>query len=238
MRDPEISELLEDIAAIKKSIRRANPLLRDIAAPDSFLWLSLVAALLFPFVAVPAHVLSMEYGGLLKAPAEYLVPLGLFTLLSLVVVGVVKLAILSRAARRSDGQSSLRDVFASFYGGSLLHVTLPVIVTMLVLGAFAVSIGRPWLILPFVTILVGFMTNLLGASVDLPEYHVAGYYGFAVGFASLWFVERAPWLWLIAAYSGLFAVFAVAGFLTRAARRRRDAPAADGASGPDAGASA
>ncbi|MCX7025000.1 MAG: hypothetical protein NT080_10310 [Spirochaetes bacterium] len=67
MEEPKLAELMEDIAAIKRAIRRGNPLLRELAAPDYLLWLSLAGAIGFSFFAVPAPFLWLVvlYIGLL-----------------------------------------------------------------------------------------------------------------------------------------------------------------------------
>jgi hypothetical protein len=106
----------------------------------------------------------------------------------------------------------------SFFGPTSIHTTGAMVVAIAAAVAFAVASGSPWHALPAVGIVVGLWMNSLGSQLRVGEYVVAGWWAVLSGAAGLFLVERAPFLWVLAIFGGMFYAFAAA--IALSARRR------------------
>jgi hypothetical protein len=57
-----------------------------------------------------------------------------------------------------------------------------------------------------------------------PEYFATGWYAFAASLTSIFFLERAPFLWTAAVWDGLSFVFGLVGLLGNSRRRGAGSP--------------
>jgi len=220
MDEDTLKRLGDDIADIKRSIKRNDPLLHEVAAPPGWAAFSLVAGVNLTLFALPAHFLVARYGSFAAIPAASKAFLYAMLGVFLVAGGALKVMLMSRRAARLQGADGLARVVDAFYGGRLAHVTIPLTLGMLAAAVYAFAYGHPWLALPISSFLFGVIANGVAARSGLRSYYVVGYWALATGLASPPFVETAPFLWLFLTYGGALYVFAAAQFAETRTRGR------------------
>lgn len=217
MDDERIERLIADIESLKKSVKRNDPMLREIVAPPGWTLFSVVAGLMISAFALPAHVLTARYGSFASIPQAW--KAALFAVLAAFAVGggIIKIVLLSRRASAMGGRGFVGAALA-FYGGRSGHVTWPLTFVIACSAVLAFAAGHPWYALSSTGMLFGIMANYIAIRSDEKAYFAVGYWSMLTGTISLFSVERAPFLWLFAIYGGMFLSFAA---VLRAGERRR-----------------
>ena len=210
MDDRTIDRLSADIEDLKRAVRRNDPMLREVSSPPGWVAFSALAGMNVSLFALPAHLLVSRYGSFDTIPTA--AKLCLFALLALFVVGggTLKVVLMTRRAAQVAGSDGFARLLDSFFGGRMVHVTMPLALGMVAGIAYAFYAGRPWLALPVSSFPFGVMANVIAGKGGLRAYYVIGYWGILLGLASPPFVEGAPFLWLFVIYSGMFFAFAIA----------------------------
>lgn len=217
MDDTSLQQLSDDIEALKKSVRRNDPLLREIAAPPGWTLFSLMAAVSVSAFALPAHILSVQYGSFAAIPAVWKAGLWAVLALFFVLGGSMKAAIMTRRTRALGG--GLSALAKAFYGGQSAHIVFPLSFLAIASVVAAVLAARPWLGLPVATALWGVLANHIGVRSGNPAYLVVGYWSIGLSLPAWFFVERSPFLWLFILWGGMF--FAFAGALSAVSHAHR-----------------
>jgi hypothetical protein len=70
-----------------------------------------------------------------------------------------------------------------------------------------------------VAVFYGFIANGGGLFVQRPEFFASGWYAIATGLISLFFVERAPFLWVMILDGGMCLVFGAVSMAWGGGRR-------------------
>lgn len=216
MDEARIEEALKDIEELKAAIKRKDRFLHDIAAPVAWAWFALAGAFLLGLFCIPAQVLSAAYGGFDAIPEAYRALL--WSVLALIVVGggAFKMVYMARQAATLNG-ANLGATLRRFFADRAVHYTLPVMAAAIVVPAFAASVGHPWYAAPAVSAVVGIYAIQLAQAIGLLEYFAMGYWSLGSGLLSLFFLERAPFLWAFALFGGALLCFALARLARRAA---------------------
>ncbi|PKL24510.1 MAG: hypothetical protein CVV47_08680 [Spirochaetae bacterium HGW-Spirochaetae-3] len=228
MDEDTLKKLSDDIADIKRAVKRNDPLLHDVAAPPGWAAFSLVAGIILTLFALPAHILTTRYGSFDAIPTGAKTALWAVLALFLIGGGVSKVLLMTRKAARVDGRDGLAKVVDAFYGGRQAHVTIPLTVGFVAAAAYAFFVGEPWIALPVTSFLIGVIANGVAIRCGLRSYYVIGYWGILMGLVSAPFVEAAPFLWLLIIYGGMLFVFALAQFAETRATGKGDDDRAPG----------
>jgi len=210
MDEERLARLAQDIDELKAAVKKNDPLMREILTEKGWVLLGLAGGLGVTLFAVPAHILSRIYGSFAAIP-----PLGRALVWGALVLaavggGIGKFLLINRRMGEIDKGSTMGELMDSFFGLSSIHVTGAMMVAIAASVAFAVFAGSPWHALPAIGIVVGMWMNAIGVQVRVPEYYVAGWWSVLAGAAGLFFVLKAPFLWVLAIPGGMFYAFAAA----------------------------
>lgn len=213
MTDAELEELSKNVDSIRKAIRKNNPLLRSVASSRLYAALGFPSGIVFAGFCVIAHDASLRYGSFAAAPAFLKTAFWILLAILLVIGGWVKIVMTRKVARSIDAKSGFMIVVKAMFGGKTSGLIVSSFISIAGTAAFAVSIGKPWYIVPTCSILLSFAAFRLDLLIDLPEYRAMGWYSLVAGFASLFLIETAPFLWTAAVYGGMLVVFGIAGMV-------------------------
>lgn len=213
MDDKDLSALARDIADLKASVRKNDPVLTGLMSARGWGWVSLFGAVAVSLFALPAHILVARYGSFAALPAVW--KAALWAALALFAVGgsIWKLLFMSRTAAQTMPGTGWGDILESIYKGPQMHTHIPAFLGMIIGSGFAVYMGHPWYALPAAAMCFTFWVNGLGIVSGIRGYHAVGWWSFITGSISLFVVEKAPFLWLFVVVGGMFFVFAGAMFL-------------------------
>jgi hypothetical protein len=211
MDSKELDGLLRDIQELKRSVRKANPFLRDIFAIRAYAILSLPLGVLLLADCMAAHFLTKAAGsfGAIDAAWRTLI-IGI--LIAIAVVGsVMKWIIIGRKAAQIKSGANFGSVVAAVYGGHWFNLSAPLVICMIVTSVFTVAAGHFWLISPVIAIWMGPFCCIISVLLDRKEYVPGGWYMTATGLVGLFLTEGAPFLWLAIVWAGALLVFGIAG---------------------------
>jgi hypothetical protein len=209
MDEERLERLARDIDELKAAVKKNDPLLREILTQKGWILLALGGGLGVSLFALPAHFLSAAYGGFDAIPAPARAALWAALALACVGGGTWKLLLISRRIVEVDRKSSLGDVMESFFGVGSIHVTAGMLVAITAAIAFSSWSGSPWHALPAIGIALGLWMNSVGAQTRVREYLAAGWWSIVSGCAGLFFVPKAPFLWIFIIFAGMFFAFGV-----------------------------
>jgi len=220
MDSKDIERLARDIEELKLAVKKNDPLLREILTRKGWILLGLGGGLGVTLFAVPAHILSSAYGSFGAIP-----PLGRALLWAALVLasvggGVWKLLLINRKVAEVDRDSGLGEIMDSFFGAASIHVTGGMLVAIAVAVAFSVASNRPWYAVPAIGMLLGIWMNAIGSQTRVAEYLVSGWWSILASAFGVFLVERAPFLWVLIIFGGMFYSFSAAIALSPRPRRK------------------
>jgi hypothetical protein len=219
MEMQELDKLLLDIKELKSSVRRANPLLREIMGLRAFALMSIPLGLVLLAASLLAHFLIRANGSFEAVPSIWKIALGaLFAGIAIVGWAWKWIAINRRARQVKDG-ANFFTVVEAVYGGSWFSISAPLVMSMLVVSLYFALSGHPWLIVSITAIFLGPYSNIMAKLLDKREYLFFGWYLILTGLPSLFFVETAPFVWLAVVWAGTLLVFGAAGLAAGRADR-------------------
>jgi len=210
MDEDRLERLARDIDELKAAVRKNDPLLREIMTRRGWIVLAFGGGLGVALFALPAHFLSLVYGSFDAIPTAWRGAIWAALVLASIGGGTWKFLLISRRIGEVDKASSLRDVLDSFFGIGSIHVTGGMLTAIAAAIAFATWVGSPWHALPAVGVVLGIWMNSIGAQTRVSEYLVAGWWSIVTGCAGLFFVTKAPFLWVFVILGGMFFSFGAA----------------------------
>jgi hypothetical protein len=219
MTDQELRNLAATVEDLKKAVSKNSPELRAMLRPRGWMPLTLIAGIGVGLFCLPAQVLVVAYGSFGAIPAAFRTALWCVLVLVLVLSGVWKMVLLTRKIADEKIENAFLAVLRSFFAGQSFHIGVPFTLSILVLSAFAVWSGHPWYVVPAVAIPTCFWANFVATLAGSPAFKAAGWWSLVTGLASLFFIEKAPFIWLFVILGGLMLVFAGALLVTE--RRER-----------------
>jgi len=207
MTDQELEELARSVEDLKRAVKKNDPFLRSILASRGWGALALFASACVTLFTLPAHFLSLRYGGFASIPPLLRAALWAVLAIFLIPGSIWKVALLRRRAGEAEEGAGILSILAALFGGLSFHMALPFFVATGVALAFTFTVGHPWLSAPAIAILVCFWTNSLASTTDRRDYLLLGWWSLLSGSAGLFLVERAPFIWLFVIYGGLCYLF-------------------------------
>jgi len=221
MTDQELDELARSVEDLKRAVKKNDPFLRNILASRGWGALAFFASACITLFTLPAHFLSERYGSFDSIPPLYRAGLWLILAIFLIPGSIWKVILLRRRAREAEEGAGILSILNALFGGLSFHMALPFFVATVVTLAFAFTIGHAWISAPAIAILVCFWTNSLASTTDRRGYFLLGWWSLLSGAAGLFFVERAPFLWLFIIYGGLCYLFTAETIVASILERRR-----------------
>jgi hypothetical protein len=215
----ELEKLLQDIQELKRSVRRANPFLREIMELRAYWIMSIPLGILLLADCLLMHFLVRASGSFGAIPSGWkIASLALF--IAILAIGSVwKWIVINRRAAQLRRGATILTVIKAIYGGDWFGFSAPLILCLVVTSAFFLWSGRPWLIFSIVAIFIGTFCNIVGKLLERREYLFMGWYMTLAGLASLFFIESMPFIWLAIVWAGSFLVFGSAGLIAGRAER-------------------
>lgn len=211
MDSQELDSLLRDIQELKRSVRRANPFLRDIFAIRAYAILSLPLGVLLLADCLAAHFL-VKSAGSFDAVDPLWRTIILVVFIAIAALGsVVKWIVVGRRAAQVKEGANFWSVITAFYGGHWFNMSVPLFLCMGGTVLYAALGGHPWLASPLAALWLGPFFCIISILLERKEYLPTGWYMAATGIAGLFLTETAPFLWLAIVWAGTFFIFGVAG---------------------------
>jgi hypothetical protein len=213
MTNQELEDLRQDIDALRRAVRKANPFLRSVVSLRSYALLSIPLGILILAFCLAMHFLVRAYGSFQEVPAIWKTVSWIALALFLVGGAAMKWVIVAKRAAEIEENATFITVVKAIYGGAWANINLPIIICIVALTIFAISIGKAWYIIPANAILLGFACNSIALAVERKEYLVTGWYALLSGLAALFFIESAPYIWTAIVWPGIFLVYATSTLL-------------------------
>jgi hypothetical protein len=229
----DLDSLLRDVEDFRRAVRRNSPFLREVTSSRLFAAYALVFGLAVTVFCLLSQLLVGWYGSFPAIPPGW--KIGFWSALVLLgAAGIVtKPLILGRRAAEVDTRATFITVVKVLYGGLVSNIYAPAFLCMAAVSVFAATLGHPWYIVPAVGVFYGFSANGAGLFIQRPEYFASGWYAIAAGLTSVFFLERAPFLWTMIVYGGMCLVFGAVSFIWGGGRR--GSTGASGRTGPAEG---
>ena len=213
MTNEELESLKSDIDALRKAVRKANPFLRSIMTIRRYASWSIPLGLIILAYCIASHLLVRSFGSLQALPSWWATGSWIALALFLLVSGIAKWAIIGKRAAETEEGATYATAIKAVYSGGWININLPISLCILVIVAFAIWVGHPWYIVPGLSICLGLSCNALAFTADTREYLATGWYALATGFASLFFIEAAPFIWTAIVWAGVFLVYGISGLV-------------------------
>ena len=229
MNPTDLNTLLRDVEDLRRAVRRNSPFLREVISSRLLAVYALVFGCAVSGFCLASSLLVGRYSSFSAIPQGW--KTGFWS--ALVLMGaagaVMKPFLLGRRAAEVDRRATFLTVMKALYGGLVSNIYIPAFVCMAVASVFAVTLGHPWYVVPAVAVFYGFYANGAGLFIQRPEFFASGWYAIAAGLLSVFFVERAPFLWTMLTYGGMCLVFGVISLVWGGGRRAGgDAPGGRG----------
>ncbi len=223
----QIDRLITDIEAIKAAVKKQNPMMREVLAPQYFRVMALyLSACIFLICGVLQYLLSV-YGSYSALPQAVQIISIAFIVFALLSAAVIKLAVIRTRTHEIDGREGLRRFLSAFYTSSIMHVYASVFLAVLAGSVFLGLRDREVFILPLAAIAAGIMIINFTSIVAVSEYYVFGYWLLVSGIASLFLVERFLLPCIMFSFGGSLVAFTAAGWFASRRRGSRAAAADD-----------
>jgi len=214
MTEEELRNLAASVEELKRAVKKNNPQLRAFMSPEGWVPMSLIAGVGTALFCLPAQILTSAYGSFDKIPPAYSTALWCVLALVVVLSSVWKLVLFVRKGRDVSTGDPDRTALSAFVSSRSVHIVVPYFLVIATSAVFLSLIGHPWYIASVTAIATCFWSNYVSTQVDRPKYTVAGWWTLVTGLVSLFFVERAPFIWIFVIYGGLCFVFAVSVMLS------------------------
>jgi hypothetical protein len=211
MDKQELDKLLLDIEELKRSVRKANPFLREIMAIKAYAILSFPLGILLLANCLLTHFLIGASGSFESIPSGWKTVIIVVFAIIVTVGFISKWIVLGRRAAQVRNGANFFTVVEAIYGGHWSHVSLPLVLCMSGTSFFFARSGHPWLIASFVPLFLGSFCNMAAKLLDRREYLYTGWYLILSGLVSLFFIESSPFVWFAVVWAGTFIVFGAAG---------------------------
>ncbi len=207
----ELDKLLRDIQELKRSVRKANPFLREIMELRAYWVMSIPLGILLLADCLLMHFLVRANGSFGAIPSGWKIAGSALFIAILAIGSVWKWIVINRRAGQVKDGATILTVIKAIYGGDWFGFSAPLIVSLAVTSAFFLRSGRPWLVFSIVAVFIGIFSNFIGKLLERREYLFMGWYMTLAGLASLFFIESTPFVWLAIVWAGSFLVFGAAG---------------------------
>jgi hypothetical protein len=208
MTKEELEDLERAVVDLRRAVRRSNPFLKAVVQVRYFSVLAFLIGTLFLAFGLVSQFLD-------PLPPWWRSLSWIAFALFLVGGSIMKWIIIGRRAKAVEKGAKFSTVIKAFYGGNLINLTLSLTLCIAASAFFAVWIGHPWYIVPVTTILLGLACLSLASILETKEYAAAGWSALASGYATLFFVESAPFLCVAIVGAAIFLVFGTAGLMSR-----------------------
>lgn len=228
-----IQRLEEDLKEIKRTLDRNKSLIRQLLE-KTFRFLPLLgfAGFSCALISIAYYLAIRAYGSFDGIPAVFHWAFVILIAVAIAVTSLLKLVILSREAKKIDGERSTYALFALFFKSSAVtHVFFPIMALIAAVSAFLIARDQAYYCVPVCAIGCGILWNVIGSGFSLPEYTVFGYWLLLTGTLSLFITVIHPLLWVALIFGIGFISFAA--YLVLKGNKRDN----DGSDEPRAGSS-
>jgi hypothetical protein len=193
----QVDRLAEDISFVKKAIEKNSSILRQIDFRSSLRLVTLLSALSIFFFCGLFHLLMKQFHGFSGIPTSIKAISFCAIALIAVAIGVLKNSGILKSARSANPGISLTYIIKEYYSSiRLFHHCISTGLVVLFSCVYAVSIGNPKLVIPFISIGAGLIYNSLETFLRIDELLILSYWIIVTGCIILVFNSISPLLGL------------------------------------------
>jgi hypothetical protein len=190
----QVDRLAEDIAFMKKAIEKNSSVLQQIDFGASLRLMCLLTALsVFVFSGL-FHFLIRYFGNFSVIPVTVKAVSFCAMALVLIGLGIQKNFGILKSARSTVPGMSMFALIKEYYSVRMYHHFIPVGLTLLFLGGYAVATGNFRFLVPLLSIYIGLIYNSISLLLRIDDLFFSAYWFTVTGCIVLVFHTMSPLL--------------------------------------------
>lgn len=188
----DIQKLVEDLQLVKSAVARSNSIFRFINVSQAMALVGLWGGIGIALLAGFSYFLTAYYGEFATAPLVLQVTFYIFLALFLAAVGIFKIRIVLKHARKTYQDITVLRLIDDVYTEQSIPLIVPFALAAAGLLAFLLSRGLTIYIVPVISMLLGLIFISFVSIFYFKEMLVAGNWLLITGLVTLFFVEDIP----------------------------------------------
>lgn len=215
MTDSQLSEMLEDIASIKKVLSKSKPSIQLLFLPIHFRVVFLLTGIFLMAFAGMYHYLVSTFQNFETVPTQYkYLFIGGIAFFSL-TTGFLKNRNWLKSLAKINPDYDFVKAYREFFTFKIMHIYVMLSGTMILFILYWIYIGQLYFIIPTICIGIGILGNVTGNMTDVKEYSIMGVWNLICGFIII-FHGAIPGALAISFSLGLgFILFSLLSYLTK-----------------------
>ena len=190
--ESDIRKLVEDLQLVKSAVARSNSIFRFINISQAMALVGLWGGIGIAVLAGFSYFLTAYYGEFAAAPLVLQVAFYIFLALFLAAVGILKIKMILKHARKTDQEITVHRLIDDVYTPQTISLVLPFALAGGGILAFLISGGLGIYIVPAFSILLGLIYISLVNVFYFKEMYVTGNWLLFSGLITLFYAERIP----------------------------------------------
>jgi hypothetical protein len=209
-----IDKLLEDISSIKTVINRNKPLLQRLLHPARLRLFFLLVGLNLVAICLVLFFLIQHYGYFAAIPKPGRFVIYAVLAVDLILIQIFKRRVFLSSAQKIDPKLTLMGIFKEIFTFQIIHVYVPIIVLVTILGFYFAHHRIPYYIIPTISIGVGLLYNCIGSIIDIRQYLIFGYWTLVTGVLAILFTAVPALIVLAVSIGGGMLLMSFSGFFS------------------------
>jgi len=134
--------------------------------------------------------------------------------LCVILLGFIKWGAILSSAKQTDPKMTFSRVLKEFFIFRIRHIYVPIVILYTFFIIFFIFLGKPYYIIPTITIAIGLLYNFIGSLTGIRQYLIGGYWFVITGILSVVFNFISPLIVLAGSLGFGLLVFAVSTSLS------------------------
>jgi len=209
-----IDKVLEDISSIKTVINRNKPLLQQLLHPARLRLFFLLVGLNLIAICLVLFFLIQHYGYFAAIPYPGRGVIYIALAVDLILIQIFKRRVFLSSAQKIDPKLTLMGILKEIFTFRIIHVYVPIIVLVTLLGFYFAHHRIPYYIVPTISIGVGLLYNFIGSIIDLRQYLIFGYWTLVTGVLAILYTVVPALIVLAVSMGGGMLLMSISGFFS------------------------
>jgi hypothetical protein len=182
LSDAQIEQMVNDISSIKEVLAKSKPSIQLLFLPVHFRLIFLLTGASIVIFSGIYFMLVAVYGSYADIPELYRYILYAAMLVDGVALGVLKNRNWVTSLSKINPKYNFRQAYREFFSFKIIHTFIVMIITFAFFIVYWMATGRPYLIIPTLSIGIGILGNFIGNMTDIAEYTLFGSWTLIWGF--------------------------------------------------------